>query len=316
MPNQPNRKAPTVYHVISKTRNDAGQATILRGDIESRDEARSFAKSADGTVKSDSELTTMLNDGKILVPQPTKESTDMPSQNPNAEPTDAGTQNTTAPETNGEGAPQNAEGGVPPNGSIMGAAEQTAADQTKRTTVGKKAKPEPKRVATPEDVLAEAESDAQTLAERVKKGELSKVDFVRKLALWGDKRLQRGDAIKLTAKVLPEIAAATVSTQFQFARSERMTEYTSRAATREQEAKARADKKAADEKARADAKAKREADAKAKADKKAADDKAKQEKKEADAKAKADAKAAEDKRKADEKAAKEQQQAGEQQAAA
>jgi hypothetical protein len=75
----------------------------------------------------------------------------------------------------------------------------------------------PKRVETPAAVLEQAE--AHLRAEGF--GGASKVHIVRNLANWKSpdgQQLQRRDALALLAKTHPNIAAATVSTQWQVAR--------------------------------------------------------------------------------------------------
>lgn len=277
-----------MYHVISKAPSADGRHTILCGDIPGRELARQYARENQGTVKTDAELTELVNGGKIV-----------PSATATSKETEVTTSDTTT-----QDADQGNTGGNPPadppaDQTIEGAAEQVANEQAKRTTVGKKAKPEPKRVKTAPEVLDRARSFMKAAAEMVKAGDLSKVDFVRQVSLWKDEptgaKLQRSDAILLTAELVLGISPATVSTQFQFARSDRMSEYNQRADKRSQEAKEREGKKAEADKAKAakkaerdaekakkeqakkDAAAQREAEKKAKADEKAAKEKAERE---------------------------------------
>lgn len=285
-----------MYHILTKNTNAAGQRAVLRGNIESRDEARQFARENDGTVKTDAELTQMIGDGKIAVPStPTPKETEVTTSTAPATSNEttqsqdgaAGTTPTTEDNTGNTASAAT---------SIEGAAEQVAAEQAKRTTVGKKAKAEPKRVKTAPEVLEDARTDMKTWAEQVRQGKLSKVDFVRNVALWNGKKLQRSDAILLTAEMQLGISPATVSTQFQFARSERMNEYKQNADKRAAEAAEREAKQAAAKAEKDAAKAKREAEKAAK-EKAKADAKAQREQekaaKEAAAKAEADRKAAE-----------------------
>lgn len=259
-----------MYFVISKTETSNGQRTILKGDIASREDARTFARENDGSVKTSVELTQMIGDGKIVISQPITQETPTVSQNqfptppapvintrsPAADPTDPAQTNVTAPEQK--------------TLSISDAAEQVASESTKRTTVGKKEKAPPKRVKTADEVLARARTYvSEELAPALTTDRISKVEFVRSLSLWEDKALQRSDALALTAAADVGISPATVSTQFQFARSDRMNAHADRAKEREAEAAKRDEKKKAAEAERAQKKLDREAEAKRKADDKA-----------------------------------------------
>lgn len=296
-----------MYHVVSKGRHygpKQNQYLLLKGSVDSRDDARAYARANDGSVKTDAELTQLIGDGKIEVPstqQPQEPSVSNQNQFPGA-----------AAPADDQSTNPNPKPEAP---SISGAAEQVANEQAQRTTVGKKAKPEPKRVKTSDEVLAAAREHIATLAPKVADQSMSKVDFVRDLALWNNRALQRGDAIKLTEEANLGISPATVSTQFQFARSDRMTEYADRASKRADEAKEREakknEKKAEQEKKakeREAEKAKREQEKK---DKEAAREKEKAEKeqeREAEKQRKADEKAAKEKADAEAKAAKDDQQ--------
>lgn len=287
-----------MYHVITKLTGNDGRHAIMQGNIESREAARTYAREHGGMVKTDKELSNWTIAGRIV-----------PPVNPTTTEETTVTDNTATNQAAPEGGAQEPEASQP--NSIMGAAEQVAGEQAKRTTVGKKEKPEPKRIKTDAATLADAESDMRVWADKVKAGELSKVDFVRKVSLWNGRKLQRSDAIALTAKVFPDgsISPATVSTQFQFARSDRMAEYTERASKREAELKEREAKKAAKKDEAAKKKEQREAEAKAKADQKAAEKKRREDEKAAKAKAKAE----EQERKAAEAKAKQEAEAGKQQ---
>lgn len=275
-----------MFYVVSKNLNANGQRYV-RAELENREAAREYARSNDGTVKTEAEFNQMTIDGKIaVIPTATatieQEPTMTQDTSPAADKTDVVVTNVTAPEEHPTAA----------DNSIMGAAEKTASEQEKRTTVGKKEKEEPKRVKTSDDVLARAREHAKNLDKLVRTNQMSKVDFVRDLALWEDKALTRGDALTITADRELGISPATVSTQFQYARSAKWDAHQERAEKRSTEAEAREAKKKADEEAKAKAKADREAAAKAKAEEKEAAKKKAEEEKAAKAKADAEAKEA------------------------
>jgi hypothetical protein len=280
-----------MFYVVTKNLNATGQRVLL-ASLENRESAREFARNNEGTVRTEAEFNQLTVDGKLAAQIPStpadeKEPIMTNETSPAADKTDEVITNVTAPE----------EHPVAADESIMGAAEKVASEQSKRTTVGKKEKEEPKRVKTADDVLARAREHAKNLDKLVRTNQMSKVDFVRALALWEDKALSRGDALTITADRELGISPATVSTQFQYARSAKWDAHQERAEKRSTEAEAREAKKKADEEAKAKAKADREAAAKAKAEEKEAKAKADKEAKEADAKAKAEAKAAEDSKK-------------------
>lgn len=271
-----------MFHVISKNPNATGQRVLL-ASIGNREEARMFARENEGTVKTDAELTQLASADKLIQLQPTAKEHIMTSEiNPAADKTDEVVTNVTAPEEHPVAADK-------PADTILGAAEQTANEQAKRTTVGKKEKEEPKRVKTDDAVLARARDHVKKLDKLVRTNQMSKVDFVRDLALWDERALTRGDALALTAESELGISPATVSTQFQYARSAKWDAHQERAEKRATEAEERAAKKKADEEAKAKAKADREAEAKTKAEAKAKEAEEAKAKKEAEAKAKVEA---------------------------
>lgn len=101
-------------------------------------------------------------------------------------------------------------------GGIIAAAKKVKATPKARV-LPKKEKPVSKRVETDAETLAKAKKFFGDLA---KKGELSKVGFVRELAAWNKEALQRRDVHAIVAEFPKlEIAPATVSTQFQLVRS-------------------------------------------------------------------------------------------------
>lgn len=110
------------------------------------------------------------------------------------------------------------DGNVDPSG-ILAAAKKIAKTPRVRKTVGAKAAAEPKRPPTDEGVLLAANEFLKTLAQPEAKK--SKVQIVRELALWQGKKLQRRDVFELVKNYPVDlgIAPATISTQFQFARS-------------------------------------------------------------------------------------------------
>jgi hypothetical protein len=278
-----------MFYVVSKNLNATGQRVLL-ASIGNREEAREFARNNEGTVKTEADFNQLQIDGKLApAPIPATPANEkeiiMTNPNPAADKTDEVNTNVTAPEEK------------PADATILGAAEQVANEQSKRTTVGKKEKEEPKRVKTADDVLARAREHAKNLDKLVRTNQMSKVDFVRALALWEDKALTRGDALTITADRELGISPATVSTQFQYARSAKWEAHQERAENRATEAEERAAKKKADEEAKAKAKADREAEQKAKAEAKVKAEEEAKAKKEAEAKAKAEAKAAEEAKK-------------------
>ena len=250
-----------MFYVVTKNLNATGQRVLL-ASLGNREEAREFARNNEGTVKTEADFNQLTADGKLAAPLPAtpadeKEPIMTNETSPAADKTDDVITNVTAPE----------EHPVAAADSIMGAAEKVAGEQAKRTTVGKKEKEEPRRVKTADDVLARAREHAKNLDKLVRTNQMSKVDFVRALALWEDKALTRGDALTITADRELGIAPATVSTQFQYARSQKWDAHQERAEKRSTEAEAREAKKKADEEAKAKAKADKEAkEAKAKAD--------------------------------------------------
>jgi len=172
--------------------------------------------------------------------------TDTATLSPAADKTDDVTTDVTAPE---EG-----------SNSILGAAEDVANTQATRTTIGKKVKePATKRVATSPELLAKARDFAATLDPLVRTGKMSRVAFVRQLALWDEKSLTRGDVLTITSDQALGISPATASTQFQFARSNRFNEAADRGTDREAEIAARTAKKLEAAQAKIKARAEREA---------------------------------------------------------
>jgi len=280
-----------MYYVLTKNANSNGQRTLL-ATLATRGESREFARINDGTVRNESEYNHLAAEDRIAYPTATATATQEPTMthetSPAADKTDDVITNVTAPEEHPVAADK-------PADTILGAAEQVASEQEKRTTVGKKEKEEPKRVKTADDVLARAREFAKGLDKKVRVNEMSKVDFVRALALWENRALTRGDALTITADRELGISPATVSTQFQYARSAKWDAHQERAEKRVTETEAREAKKKADEEAKAKAKEEREAKAKAAAEEKeAAKVKAEADKKakaEAEAKAKAEAEA-------------------------
>ena len=272
-----------MYYVLTKNADSNGQRALL-ATLNTRGESREFARVNDGTVRNEAEYNQYVSEGKIAATATATQEPIMTHEiSPAADKTDDVVTNVTAPEEHPVAADK-------PADSIMGAAEQTASEQAKRTTVGKKEKEEPKRVKTSDDVLAQAREFAKGLDKNVRVNQMSKVDFVRALALWNNRALTRGDALTITADRELGISPATVSTQFQYARSAKWDAHQERAEKRGSEAEAREAKKKADEEAKAKAKADREAAAKQKADEKEAKAKADKEAKEAKAKADAEAK--------------------------
>jgi len=142
--------------------------------------------------------------------------------------------------------------------SILGAAEDVASEQSKRTTLGKKVKEEPKRVKTSDEVIQRAKEYAATLDPQVRTGKMSRVAFVRHLALWEEQALQRGDVLQITSDQALGISPATASTQFQFARSNRFTEHQERSTDRSSDAEIRAARKLEAAQAKVKARAERE----------------------------------------------------------
>jgi colicin import membrane protein len=271
-----------MYYILTKNADSNGQRALL-ATLHTRGESREFARVNDGTVRNEAEYNAMLAEGKIFGTQSTteKEPTMTAEINPATDKTDEVITNVTAPEEHPVAADK-------PADTILGAAEEVASEQSKRTTIGKKEKEEPKRAKTADDVLARAREFAKGLDKQVRTNQMSKVDFVRALALWEDRALTRGDALTITADRELGISPATVSTQFQYARSTKWDAHQERASQRMTDAEAREAKKKAAEEAKAKAKEEREAKAKAAAEaKEAAKQKAEEERK-----AKAEAEAA------------------------
>lgn len=276
-----------MYYILTKNADSNGQRALL-ATLNTRGESREFARVSDGTVRNEAEFNAMVAEGKILQPQ-TQEPAMTNETSPAADKTDEVVTNVTAPEEH----PVAADAAKPAD-SILGAAEEVASEQAKKTTIGKKEKEEPKRVKTDDAVLTRAREFAQGLDKKVRTNQMSKVDFVRALALWENRALTRGDALTITADRELGIAPATVSTQFQFARSSKWDDHLERAEKRKADEEAREAKKKADDEAKAKAKDEREAKQKAAAaEKEAAKAKAKAD---ADAKAKAKAEAEEAKK--------------------
>jgi hypothetical protein len=243
-----------MYYVLTKNPDSNGQRALL-ATLTTRGESREFARVNDGTVRNEAEFNAMLNEGKIIEPQPTaieQEPTMTHETSPAADKTDDVVTNVTAPEEHPKAAD-----------TIMGAAEQVANEQSKRTTIGKKAKEEPKRVKTSDDVMARARAHATELAKQVRTAQMGKVDFPRQLALWEGKVLTRGDVIQLVEEQRLGISPATVSSQYQFARSDKWAAHQERAAKRLADIDARTGKKVDDAEAKEQAKADREAKQKA-----------------------------------------------------
>jgi hypothetical protein len=243
-----------MFYVITKTLNANNERTLL-AQFENREAAREFARGNEGSVKNDAEfaqLTTDLKIAPIASPTIEQEPTMTHETSPAADKTDDVVTNVTAPEEHPKAAD-----------SIMGAAEQVANEQSKRTTIGKKAKEEPKRVKTSDDVMARARAHATELAKQVRTAQMGKVDFPRQLALWEGKVLTRGDVIQLVEEQRLGISPATVSSQYQFARSDKWAAHQERAAKRLADIDARTGKKVDDAEAKEQAKADREAKQKA-----------------------------------------------------
>jgi len=181
--------------------------------------------------------------------EPTPEPTPAPQDgtvSPAADKTDDVVTNVTAPEEN-------------PTNSILGAAADVANTQATRTPVGKKVKEAPKaRVATAPELLAKAREFAATLDPQVRTGKMSRVAFVRELALWDERALTRGDVLTITSDQALGISPATASTQFQFARSSRYDAAATKGVDREAEIAARAAKKMEEAQAKIKARAERE----------------------------------------------------------
>jgi len=172
--------------------------------------------------------------------------TDTATMSPAADKTDDVITNVTAPEEK-------------PADSILGAAEDVASEQSKRTTIGKKVKEAPKaRVVTSPELLAKAREFAATLDPLVRTGKMSRVAFVRQLALWDERSLTRGDVLTITSDQALGISPATASTQFQFARSSKFDAAATKGNDREAEIAARTAKKLEEAQAKVKARAERE----------------------------------------------------------
>jgi len=245
-----------MFYVITKTFNANNERTLL-AQFENREAAREFARSNEGSVKNDAEfaqLTTDLKIAPIASPTATQEPIMTHETSPAADKTDDVITNVTAPEEHPKA-----------SSSIMDAAEEVAGEQAKRTTIGKKAKEEPKRVKTSDEVMAQAREHATELAKLVRTAQLNKVSFPRELALWNNRVLTRGDVIQLVEEQRLGISPATVSSQYQFARSSKWEAHVERAAKRGNSGEDRAAKKAAEAEEKEKAKAEREAKAKERA---------------------------------------------------
>lgn len=243
-----------MYYVLTKNADSNGQRTLL-ATLNTRGESREFARINDGTVRNEAEYNQYVTEGKIATPATAiQEPTMTHETSPAADKTDEVNTNVTAPEEHPKAAD-----------SILGAAEQVANEQSKRTTIGKKAKEEPKRVKTSDDVMARARAHATELAKQVRTAQMGKVDFPRQLALWEGKVLTRGDVIQLVEEQRLGISPATVSSQYQFARSDKWAAHQERAAKRLSDIDARTGKKVDEAEAKEQAKAEREAKAKERA---------------------------------------------------
>lgn len=284
-----------MFHVVSKTNTVHGKRELLTS-LEGREAAREFARNNGGTVKTEAELAQMTADGTLstsnfALPATIEQEPTMTHEtSPAADKTDKVHTNVTAPEDHPAAAATE---------TILGAAETVAGAQAKRTTIGKKEKEEPKRVKTPDETLAAARQYATELAKQVRSAQVSKVGFPRQLALWNDRALTRSDVIALVDEQKLGISPATVSSQFQFARSAKWQEHQQRAKERELTAAQREANKANDSDAKEKAKvereaaqkANREAKEKAKAENKAAREAAQKASLEVKEKAKVEAKA-------------------------
>jgi hypothetical protein len=229
-----------MYYVISKSVNTEGKRSIL-ATIASREQARTQARELGGTVKTEAEFNELLATGVMAQAQAaTPAETEKPAETPAATPAPApAAAQATGPDvasvaTVVEHAAQVANGAAkvaaeaaallaPATGkgaSIMAMAHSIKSTKPVRRTVGKQEAAEPKRPATDDGVLAAAREHLLSIARPEAKK--TKVQIVRDLALWGDKKLQRRDVFALI-KSYPGsdlgIADATISTQFQFARS-------------------------------------------------------------------------------------------------
>jgi hypothetical protein len=110
--------------------------------------------------------------------------------------------------------------------SILDSARKIASTPKVRQMPAKEAKM-PKRVNTDEDVLADAMGFFEGLVDTGH----NKVRIVREMALWRDQALQRRDVYEIVhAHPQLAIADATVSTQFQLARSPQWAERLARQA--------------------------------------------------------------------------------------
>jgi hypothetical protein len=175
------------YFITTKTDRANPDAKIrVLSTAEKRDSARMAAATAAGTVRVQSEIDTLIAEGRL-------DQTTLPGY--------------VAPE------PVAAEP-AKTTGRWTDIAANIAKTHKRATTLGAKVK-KPARADTPEAVMTAATVFAQGIA-----GE-SKVAFVRALANWKSTdgtQLQRRDAFVIAAQVRADIAAATVSTQWQVAR--------------------------------------------------------------------------------------------------
>ena len=231
------------YFIISKTEDSNGKRGLI-DTMDNRQEARNKAKELDGTVKTQAEYDELVAAGKINTGEIAQGESQAEGEGSSTEDVTLRVDTDTAavvnanPEgavahlqnavTSGEAAQVAADlmgdkpqDGQPPvnggAGSIMELAQQVKTATKVRKTVGTKEKLI-KRPPTDSGIL---EAASEELKKLVNTKDITKVQIVRGLAMWNGKKLQRRDVFKLI-KDFPkplEIADATISTQFQFARS-------------------------------------------------------------------------------------------------
>lgn len=219
-----------MYYIISKTADNTGKRPLLE-TAEHRDDARGRAQVIGGTVKTTIEYELMLEAGKVYKPEPAPvEAAPEPelvgpvrtAPSDEAVATVVAHAAQVASQASAVAAEAAALLGTVTgrSASIMAMAHQIKATRPTRKTIGKQEKADPKRPATDEGVIAQAREHLLAIARPEAKK--SKVQIVRDMALWGNKKLQRKDVFGLI-KSYPGtdlgIADATISTQFQFARS-------------------------------------------------------------------------------------------------
>jgi hypothetical protein len=203
-----------MYYITTKFAGTKQHA--LLGTAEKREVAREEARKNNGTVRTANEFDELVAAGLISNAATKVPQADAPAPAP-------------APE-----APAKPVKAV----ALVEMAKVIKATNHERKTVGKAAKA-PKRVATPEAVLAEA----LVYLKAGVKAQVNKVTLVRGLATWvaadNKTRLQRRDMFALIGQVDYPIAGATISTQFQLARSGKL-EAKAKAQVAVAEAKAKA----------------------------------------------------------------------------